>query len=62
MREEDVADGERVFRGECDVLIDIPLRIDNGCRARRFVSYQIGGVRQTRQIELLEDHALPSLS
>ncbi len=62
MGQEDVPDGERVFGGEFHVLIDVPLRIDNGCRARRFVSNQVGGVRQARQIELLEDHTLPSLS
>jgi hypothetical protein len=62
MGQEDVPDFERVFEGERDVLIDVPLRVHNGCRARRFVSNQVGGMRQARQIELLEDHTLPSLS
>ncbi len=60
MGEEDVPDCERVFGGEFHVLIHVPLRVHNGCRARRLVSNQVGGVRQARQIELLEDHFAPS--
>jgi hypothetical protein len=60
MRQEDVPDGEPVLRGQFEVLIRIALRVDNGCRAGRFVSDQIRGVRQARQIELLQDHLVPT--
>jgi hypothetical protein len=60
VREEDVADLEGVFGGEGEVLADVALGINNCGRAGRFVSDQIGGVRQARQIELLENQsALP---
>jgi hypothetical protein len=60
MGEEDVADLERVLGGEGDVLVRVALRVNNGCRARRLVSDEVRGVRQARQIELLEDQsALP---
>ena len=35
MREEDVPDLERVFGGKRNTLADIPLGVDDGCRARR---------------------------
>ena len=60
MGKKDVLDLQPVFGGERYVLICIALRIDHGCRARRLVSYQIGGVRQARQIELLKDHLAPT--
>jgi len=47
--------GNRVFRRRCKVLIGVPLRSD-GSRARRLASYNVGGVRQARQIELLKYH------
>ena len=43
--------GNRVFRRRRNVLIGVPLRSD-GSRARRLASYNVGGVRQARQIEL----------
>ncbi len=54
--EEYVLDGEAVFRGKSDVVIRVALRVNDGCRAGRFVPDHIGRVRQTRQVELLEDH------
>ena len=60
MRQKDVLDLEPVFGGKRDVLIRVPLRINDGCRACRLVSNQVGGVRQARQIELLKDHFAPT--
>ena len=60
MGEEDVLDGEGVFGGEGEVLIDVALRIDNGGGAGCLVANEVGSVRQARQIELLEDHFAPT--
>jgi hypothetical protein len=60
VREEDVPDLQPVLGGERDVLVGVALRIDHGCRAGRLVPNEIGGVRQARQIELLEDHLAPT--
>ena len=63
MRQEHVLDLEAVLGGKRDVLVDVALRVNDGCRACRLVSNEVGGVRQARQIELLEDHrGLPSLA
>jgi hypothetical protein len=44
-----------------NVLVRVALRVDDGGRACRFVSYQVGSVRQARQIELFENHlGIPS--
>src|SRR5665213_698189 len=59
MRQEYVLDLDRVLGGEGDVLVDVALRVNDGCRACLLVSYDIGSVRQARQVELLEDHATP---
>jgi len=56
MGEENVPDLESVFGGESNVLIRVALRINDGGRACRFVSDDVGSVRQARQIELFEDH------
>jgi hypothetical protein len=48
-------DLERVLGSKRDVLIGIPLGINNGSRTRRLVSDHVRGVRQTREIELLKD-------
>ncbi len=60
MREEYVLDLERVLGGKGDVLVGVALRVNDGCRACRLVSDEVGSVRQARQIELLEDHCAPS--
>ena len=44
-----------------NVLVRVALRVDDGGRACRFVSYQVGSVRQARQIELFENRlGIPS--
>ncbi len=56
-------DFEGMLGGKREVLLRVTLRVHNGSRARRFVSNHVGGVRQARQIELLEDHlGFPSLA
>jgi hypothetical protein len=57
MRQEYVLDLKSVLGGKRDVLVRVALRIRDGCRAGPLVSNNVGGVRQARQIELLEDHA-----
>jgi hypothetical protein len=52
-----VLDLKSVLGGKRDVLVRVPLRVNNGCRAGLLVSNNARGVRQARQIELLEDHA-----
>ena len=53
---DDVLDSQILRVGFFDVLIDIALRIDNGCFTIR--SDQIRSVRETTEIELLEVHEL----
>jgi hypothetical protein len=55
--EEYVPDLESVFGSEGNVLIRVALRVNDGGRACSFVSNNVGGVCQARQIELFEDHA-----
>jgi hypothetical protein len=50
-------DRESVFGSEGNVLIRVALWVNDGSRACSFVSNNVGGVRQARQIELFEDHA-----
>jgi hypothetical protein len=57
MSEEYVPDPESVFGGEGNVLIRVALRVNDGGRACSFVSDNVGGVRQARQVELFENHA-----
>jgi hypothetical protein len=57
MRQEYVLDLKGVLGGKRDVLVRVALRINDGRRAGLLVSNNVGGVRQARQIELLEDHA-----
>jgi hypothetical protein len=56
MSQEYVFDFEGVLGGERDVLVRVALGVNDGGRACRFVSYQVGSVRQARQIELFENH------
>src|ERR1700722_13420663 len=56
MRQENVLNFQSVRRGEGNVLVGIPLRVNYGCRACAFVPNQVGSVRQTGQIKLLQDH------
>jgi hypothetical protein len=46
---------ERVGVGE--VLIDVTLRIDHGGDAPHLIDNQVGGVRKTPEVVLLEDYA-----
>jgi hypothetical protein len=55
--QEDVANAEVVIRRERQILIDVTLRIDHGGGAAVLVRYDVGGMRQTVQVKLLEDHA-----
>src|ERR1017187_758697 len=60
VRREYVLDLERVLGGKGNVLVRVPLRVNDGSRACRLVSNNVGSVRQARQIELLENHCTPS--
>jgi len=59
VRQEDVLDGEPMFGGKRNVLVDVALRVNDGCRACRLVSNEVGRVRQAWQVELLEDQPVP---
>ena len=56
VRQEDVLDLKRVLGGERKVLVRIALRIDDRRRACPPIPDKVGGVGQTRQIKLLENH------
>ncbi len=56
VREEDVRDPQVVLGREGEILIDVALRIDHGCRARAGVADQVRGVCQAIQVKLLQDH------
>jgi len=62
MRQKNVLDLEYVLGGKRNVLVRVALRINDRCRACRFVSNQIGSVRQTRQVELLKNQACTILA
>jgi hypothetical protein len=59
MRQDDVPYLQFVLASELHVSVRIALWVNDGCRARRFVSNDVRRVRQTRQIELFQDHAVP---
>jgi hypothetical protein len=50
-----VLDFEGVLGGKGDVLVGVALRVDNDGRACLFVSKQVRGMRQARQVKLFED-------
>jgi len=54
--EENVLDLEVVFAGEGKVTVDVALGIDDGGDAGGFVGDEVGGVGETVEIELLEEH------
>ena len=62
VREEDVRDPQVVLGREGEILIDVALRIDDGCGVRAGVADEVRGVRQAIQIELLQDHRVSSLT
>src|SRR5437868_715408 len=61
VRQHDVANVEAVLGSERKVLINVTLRVDDNRGVRALVANEIGGVRQTTQVELLQDHACPPL-
>jgi hypothetical protein len=52
----DVTDGVARRRCVVQILLDIPLRIDDGRLFGSFVRDQVRGVSQTAQVILLEKH------
>ena len=59
--EEHVPNLQAVAPRFLQIRLDVPLRIDHGCRARLLVANEIRRVREAIQIELFEDHR-PSAS
>ncbi len=57
VREEDMLDPAAHGLGVCEVLVDVALRVDHRRHARRSRRRQVGGVRQTAKVVLLENHA-----
>jgi len=60
MRQKYVLDRKRMVGGKRNVLVRVPLRVNNRCSACFLVSNQVRSVCQARQVELLEDHLAPS--
>jgi hypothetical protein len=56
VREDDVTNRQSAFSSERQVLIDVTLRIDNGCGRRCLVADEIRRVREAIEIELVKDH------
>ena len=56
MGHEHVSDRAAQLLGVGDVLLDVALRMDHGCLASYLIDDQVGGVRETSQVVLLEDH------
>ena len=54
--EQDVLDLQAVLRSERQVLVDVPLRIDDGRRVCQLVTNEVRRVREAIQIKLLQDH------
>ncbi len=54
--EEDVTDFEAMRGGVGEVALDVALGVDDDGRRARFVSEQIGGVRETSEVVLFQDH------
>src|SRR5262249_19170802 len=57
--QEHILDLQPVLGGEGNILVRVALWVHDNGRAGRLVSYDIGGVRQTGQVELLEDQGTP---
>jgi len=56
MRQEHINNAQVVLRCECQILIDVTLRVDNGRDTTLLVGNDVGGVREAVQVELLENH------
>jgi len=56
MGEKYVLDLERVLGGKRNVLLRIPLRVNDDSGACCLISNNVRRVRQARQVELLKDH------
>src|SRR5262249_33677077 len=60
VRQKNVPDREPVLARERQVLIDVPLRIDDGRRPGLLIADEVRRVRETIEIKLLENHGLES--
>ena len=54
--QKDVFDRAGELLGVGDVLLDVALGIDHGRAASYLIGDQVGGVRETAEVVLLEDH------
>ena len=57
VRQKNVADLHSELFGICKVLLDIALRIHHDAGRRCLIGNQIGSVRKTAEVVLLEEHA-----
>src|SRR5215469_6191340 len=55
--QEDVPDLESVLTGKPKIPIDVTLGVDDGSDVGALVPNQVRSVRETPEVELLEDHA-----
>ncbi len=51
-----VADAEPLYAGLGEVAVDVALWIEQQCLARLLGADEVGGMPQTLQVELLEEH------
>ena len=56
VREEHMLDSQTMLGREREVLIHVPLRVDDSGRARLLVSDPIRGMRKAIKIKLLQNH------
>ena len=54
--QEDVANLERLAFGVLEILVDVALRVHDGRDAGRLVRDQVGGMGQTAEVVLFENH------
>ena len=57
VRQEDVTDLEAECVGVVEILLDVALGVDDDRGVAGFVAEQVGGVGETAQVVLFEDHA-----
>jgi hypothetical protein len=56
MGQQDVRDAQAEALGILEVLADVALRVDDGREPGAFVADQVGSVRETAEVVLLQDH------
>src|SRR5688500_18227269 len=61
MRQDHVLDRQRMLGCEGEVLISVPLRVDDDRRSTLRIANEVGGVSEAGKIELLKNHGIRAL-